>query len=119
MTATACLRRATGLVAAYAIALQAIFASSVLAVAATTPGAAGIVCSAHEPDGAALPPSRMNHDCAAACTMGGCNGTGAGASPSSGLVVFAVAPDDWRAAAPFALRHTMATPHGARSPPVS
>lgn len=121
MTARTGLRRAAGLVAAYAIALQAIFASSVLAASASVsaPPESAIVCSSADSGGAAVPPARGPHDCASACIAGGCGGGPAGSLPSFATIAFADPPQTWHAADAAVSRQSSVTSYAARSPPVA
>lgn len=119
MTARACFRGTTGLLAAYALALQAIFGLSLTATARAAPDPSAILCAAH-PDagGTDAPATDARHDCALACMKGGCGAPSAGIEPKSKPLQF----EPWRAGprpaiAARASRPASGTPHGARSPP--
>lgn len=119
MTARTGLRRAAGLVAAYAIALQAIFASSLQAASVSAPGAPAVICSFADSAGTAGPPAKGPHDCASACLAGGCGGGLAGNLPSCAKIAFADPPLAWHAADAPGSRQSSVTAYAARSPPAA
>lgn len=119
MTARTGLRRAAGLVAAYAIALQAIFASSVQAASVSASGAQAVICSSADSAGTAVPPAKGQHDCASACIANGCGGGPAGNPPSFATIAFAHPPQTWHAADAPVSRPSSVTSYAARSPPVA
>ncbi|MGE3145916.1 MAG: hypothetical protein AB7K35_10050 [Pseudorhodoplanes sp.] len=110
-------RRAIGLAAAYALALQAIFGLSLGAAAQAAPGT--VLCAVAPPaqDGA-LPPGAL-HDCAAACLSGGCGAPLTGALPDWQFWGFDTQAQCPPANAETGPVHTAAgTLAGARSPPL-
>lgn len=119
MTARACFRSTIGLLAAYALALQAIFGLSLTAAAQAAPDPAAILCAAHaDAGGTDAPATDSRHDCALACMKGGCGAPSAGIEPASNALRFEPGRAGPRPAiATLASRHASGTPHGARSPP--
>ena len=115
MTAKSLLRRLAGLTAAYALALHAILAGSLMAAASAGTEPVAAIC-AGSVDGNSLP-AGMLHDCAAACALGGCSH--AAPLPAISRVV-PHGSQRHSVAAPLKHQIRLAvahTPHGPRAPP--
>lgn len=119
MTARAWFRSTTSLLAAYALALQAIFGLSLTAAAQAAPDPAAILCAAHaDTGGSDAPATGGRHDCAVACMKGGCGAPSAAIEPASNALRFEPGRAGPRSGiATLPSRHASGTPHGARSPP--
>ena len=110
-------RRAIGLAAAYALALQAIFGLSLGATAHAVPGT--VLCTVAPPAADGVPPAGAARDCAAACLSGGCGAPPVGAVADWQFCRFTVrtqaAPPDAQTGPVHAAAGTLP---GARSPPL-
>lgn len=115
MTAKSLLRRLAGLTAAYALALHAILAGSLMATASAGTEPVGAICASSE-DGNS-PPAGILHDCAAACALAGC-GHAAPLPTISHLIP--QGSQRYPVAAPLEHQILLAvahSPHGPRAPP--